>query len=156
MNAEPIQVELQVAADDHQLPAGTDIPGWVRVAVGAGGHRRGVIGVRLVDRAESQQLNESYRGQHGPTNVLAFPGYTGQPPLPEPELGDVVICLPVMYSEAAEQGKDALAHLAHLVVHGVLHLLGFDHDDEASARRMERLESAAMRKLRFPDPYLEQ
>ena len=67
-----------------------------------------------------------------------------------------MICLPVMYSEAAEQGKDALAHLAHLVVHGVLHLLGFDHDDEASARRMERLESAAMRELRFPDPYLEQ
>lgn len=135
---------MQLATRAAPLPRGADLPGWIAAAGGAG---RGTVTVRLVGWRESRRLNEGYRGKAGPTNVLAFPAAAPA------ELGDLVICLPLVHREAREQGKRPLAHLAHLVVHGTLHLLGHDHDQDASARRMETLEARILRRLGFSDPY---
>lgn len=129
------------------VPRGTDVAGWVAAAGAAG---RGALTVRLTGWAESRRLNSRYRGKDGPTNVLAFPAARGGA---EPELGDLVVCLPLVHREAREQGKTPLQHLAHLVVHGTLHLLGHDHDQPAAARKMENRETRVLRRLGFPDPY---
>ena len=115
----------------------------------------GNITVRLVGDDESQRLNSTYRNKSGATNVLAFSGPQDPMLVPDEdrELGDIVICLPVVYREAKDQGKPAVAHMAHMAVHGTLHLLGFDHDNEADARRMEDLETRILGRLDFPDPY---
>jgi probable rRNA maturation factor len=108
--------------------------------------------LRLVDRSESESLNSRYRGKGGPTNVLSFAA-----DLPEevalPLLGDIVICAPLVAEEAAGQGKAERDHWAHLVVHGVLHLLGYDHQDPAEAQRMEKLEVEILNQLGIADPY---
>lgn len=110
--------------------------------------------IRVVDETEGGALNRDYRGKEGATNVLSFPAE-----LPDgvdvPLLGDIVICAPVVRREAAEQGKDEGAHWAHMVIHGTLHLLGMDHQDEAEAAAMESLETVTMRGLGYPDPYAE-
>jgi probable rRNA maturation factor len=116
------------------------------------------VAVRLVGRAEIRKLNAQYRGKDYATNVLSFPALpaaiapkssadTAQP------LGDLVICPPVLRVEAREQHKTLRAHWAHLVVHGALHLIGYDHEDDEDARRMERREVAVLRKLGFENPY---
>ena len=138
---------------------------WAGTAIGrraAGGE----IGVRVVGSAESRRLNARYRGKDRPTNVLSFPpaplpGRMASPPAahgPRPDdesrpLGDLVICAQVVRSEARAQGKPLEAHWAHLVVHGALHLIGYDHEREAEARRMERREIAVLRRLGFDNPY---
>ncbi|MCK6371947.1 MAG: rRNA maturation RNase YbeY [Gammaproteobacteria bacterium] len=132
-----------------RLPRGTRLGAWV-AAAGATG--RDELTLRLVGWREGRRLNEQFRGRSGPTNVLAFSGTASGPHGPG-TLGDLVICLPLVYREAREQGKQTLAHLAHLVVHGVLHLRGFDHDDAASARRMERAEVRILARLGFANPY---
>lgn len=104
--------------------------------------------VRFVDTEEGRSLNARYRGKHGATNVLSFP-YTPPPLL----AGDLVICVPVVRREAAAQGKTALAHFAHLIVHGMLHLQGYDHDNENDAAEMETRERKIMARLGYPDPY---
>jgi probable rRNA maturation factor len=110
----------------------------------------GQLGVRVVGSAESRRLNARYRGKDKPTNVLSFsPAYAG---VGRP-LGDLVICAQVVRSEAREQGKRLQAHWAHLVVHGALHLIGYDHEREAQAKRMERREVAVLRRLGFANPY---
>ncbi len=108
--------------------------------------------VSLVDIETGAALNESYRGRTGPTNVLSFPD---QVPVEGDRmlLGDVVICHPVAVREAGEQGKALDAHLTHLLVHGVLHLLGYDHEDDADATRMEGLEVQLLGQLGIADPY---
>ncbi len=143
-----VRVVLQVATRAARLPRGTDLQAWVEAAGAAGG---GELTVRLVGWPESRRLNERFRRGKGATNVLAFPPGAGQKATAE--LGDLVICLPLVYREATEQGKPPLQHLAHLVVHGVLHLRGFDHECAASARRMERIEVKVLARLGFPDPY---
>lgn len=154
----PGGVLLQLADARLRLPAGADVPGWAQAALAAAGHPAPVqLAVRVVEEAEGQALNRDYRGKDRPTNVLSFPA----PPLPPgvpvdedgPELGDIVICLPVVLAEAADQGKTPLAHLAHLVVHGTLHLLGYTHDGDEDAREMEALETRILAGLGFPDPY---
>jgi probable rRNA maturation factor len=130
------------------VPRGADLPAWVAAAAGA--RRRGAVTVRLVGMAEGRRLNENFRGKRGPTNVLAFPAGPGAA---HAELGDLVICLPVVQREAREQGKKPLHHLAHLVIHGTLHLLGHDHDRDAAARKMEAAEVRILGRLGFPDPY---
>lgn len=110
------------------------------------------LAIRLVDEDESQALNHQYRHKNAPTNVLSFP--CDLPPEVELDLlGDLVICAPVVAREAQEQGKSAEAHWAHMVVHGCLHLLGFDHIEDAEARVMENLETAILQALDFPPPY---
>jgi len=166
----PVKVELQDAADTAGLPDQDEWARWVCEALAFAEQREeqrveeeaegginsiGNITVRLVGDDESQRLNSTYRNKSGATNVLAFSG--PQDPILVPdedrELGDIVICLPVVYREAKDQGKQAVAHMAHMAVHGTLHLLGFDHDNEADARRMEDLETRILSRLDFPDPY---
>lgn len=143
----PAAVELQLATRAAALPGGSDLAGWA-AAAGAGAGR--MVTIRLVGWREGGRLNRQYRGKDGATNVLAFPAAA---PMAGAELGDLVICLPLVLREAGEQGKAPRAHLAHLVVHGVLHLLGHDHDKPAAARRMEDREVRILRRLGFPDPY---
>lgn len=107
--------------------------------------------IRIVDADESAALNQRYRGKAGPTNVLSFPCASGVPELNL--LGDLVICAPVVAGEAQTQGKTEAAHWAHMVVHGVLHLLGYDHIGDHDALIMETRERAILARLGFPDPY---
>ncbi len=111
------------------------------------------LSLRLVDEAESADLNQRYRGKAGPTNVLSFPFEPPPGARGRRYLGDLAICAPVVVREAAEQAKAPEAHWAHLVVHGVLHLLGYDHLDEAMALVMETLETRILGDLGFPPPY---
>ncbi len=108
--------------------------------------------IRVVDEAESSALNRDYRGRDRPTNVLSFP-FEAPPPIESYLIGDLVICAPVVAREALAQGKAAKAHWAHMVVHGVLHLLGFDHPSDAEAESMEALEREIQGGLGYPDPY---
>jgi probable rRNA maturation factor len=154
----PVTIEIQDATGDTNLPAPVEWNRWISAAMGAapegsGAAAPGSITVRLVGRAESRQLNATYRKRTGPTNVLAFPGPSVDLPLPDRELGDLVICMPVVYAEAQEQGKLPAAHIAHMVIHGTLHLLGFDHETSDAATRMEDLETKIMHDLGFADPY---
>ena len=105
-----------------------------------------------MDEAESRQLNRDYRGKDSPTNVLSFP-FEAPPQVASPLLGDLVICAPVVADEARDQGKPLLAHWAHMVVHGVLHLQGYDHQTDAEAERMEEIECRILQNLHFPNPY---
>ena len=112
------------------------------------------LSVRLVDEGEGAELNRTYRRRDGATNVLSFPFEAHQLTHP-PLLGDLVICAPVVEREAAAQGKPALSHYAHMVVHGVLHLLGHDHEAAHDAAVMEQLERDHLMGLGFEDPYQE-
>lgn len=133
-------------------PSSRALRDWAAAALGP---RRGPVevAVRLVGPAESRRLNRHYRGKDKPTNVLSFPAGVDAPVQPRP-LGDIVICPAVLRREAREQGKPERAHWAHLVVHGVLHLVGYDHEHDADARRMERREVAVLRRLGFANPYV--
>jgi len=159
--APSLRVELQIAADEALVPDDVAWESWVSAALFACEQPvSGVITVRLVTEDESATLNLSYRDKPGSTNVLAFPGpgddlvINNSDATVEMELGDLVICLPVACREASEQGKRPVAHLAHLVVHGTLHLIGYDHQREADAERMESLEVQILRKLDFANPYV--
>ncbi len=136
-------------------PGRADIAAWTNAALGRRACNR-ELSVRVVGRAESRRLNARYRGKDHATNVLSFPAA----PLPvalhdmrAQPLGDLVICPHVLRNEAREQNKSLRAHWAHLVVHGALHLIGYDHERSADARRMERREIAVLRQLGFENPY---
>ncbi|MDZ3995262.1 rRNA maturation RNase YbeY [Pseudomonas sp. Teo4] len=109
--------------------------------------------IRLVDEAEGRELNHTYRHKDYATNVLSFPADVPDDLLDIPLLGDLVICVPVVEREAAEQGKALEAHWAHLVIHGCLHLLGYDHIEDDEAEEMEALERDLLAELGHPDPY---
>lgn len=150
MNA--LDLDLQTAcADTAELPAADDFRRWTLAALA--GHNNDVeLTVRLVDEAEMQALNQRYRGQDKPTNVLSFPAELPDE-LDLPLLGDLVICAPVVAREAANQGKPARAHWAHLVVHGILHLRGHDHVEDDEAEHMEAEEIRILAGLDYPNPY---
>nr|WP_260295329.1 rRNA maturation RNase YbeY [Sedimenticola hydrogenitrophicus] len=128
---------------------------WAEAAL-HGRLERAELVVRIVDREESRQLNREYRGKDSTTNVLSFPfeapAVVADDPLGD-LLGDLVICAPLVAQEAAEQGKPLEAHWAHLLVHGVLHLLGFDHINDPEAETMEGLEVEILESLGYSDPY---
>ncbi|AOM40869.1 rRNA maturation RNase YbeY [Xenorhabdus hominickii] len=111
------------------------------------------VTIRLVDEAESHDLNLTYRGKDKPTNVLSFP-FEAPPEVELPLLGDLIICRQVVEQEAAEQQKTVEEHWAHMVVHGSLHLLGYDHIEDDEAEKMESLETEILEKMGYPDPYL--
>ena len=143
--------------DSPALPSTAALARWLEAALStADGPEAAEVTVRLVDTAESAQLNGDYRGRPRPTNVLSFP-FEAPPGLEESLglLGDLVICAPVVVREAAEQGRSEETHWAHRVVHGALHLLGHDHQDDAEAATMEALERRTLAALGFPDPYPE-
>lgn len=138
-------------------PRQDEMASWIEAALGAAGREAcgWELTVRIVDEGESRQLNAAYRGRDKPTNVLSFP-FEPPPGLPAAEaqiLGDLVICAPVVASEAVAQGKPERDHWAHMVVHGTLHLLGHDHLEDGEAERMETLEKRALAGIGVPDPY---
>jgi probable rRNA maturation factor len=147
-----LQVDLQ-SASSEPVPDEDDLHRWIAAAFDTVGHvADSEVSVRLVDRAEMAKLNRDYRGRQGPTNVLSFPSNL-PPDLDLPLLGDIVICAPLVRQEALEQHKLPAAHWAHLTIHGALHLLGYDHLEDADAAIMEDLESRALQHLGFPCPY---
>ena len=146
-----IEVDIQRACAAGGLPPQHRMRSWVQHAV-AHQRKRASLGVRLVDATEGAALNERWRGKRGPTNVLSFTASGLEKVAPE-MLGDIVLCVPVLKAEAKAQRKTIAAHCAHLLVHGSLHLLGMDHQDEAEAERMERLERRLLAQLGFSDPY---
>ncbi|MEE7567916.1 rRNA maturation RNase YbeY, partial [Xanthomonas sp. Kuri4-3] len=137
------------------LPAAVSFRRWVAAAL-KGRIREADLAIRLVDEKEGRSLNHHYRGKDYATNVLSFPAELPEG-LPKgiklPLLGDLVICAPVVAREAAEQGKPLAAHYAHLTVHGTLHLLGWDHEDDREAEAMEQLEREILAELGVSDPY---
>ncbi len=147
-----LELDLQIALDLPGLPTASDFHRWAEAALaGANYPKDAELTLRVVNEAESTALNETYRHKQGPTNVLSFP-FEAPPEVESALLGDVVICAPVVLREAVIQGKTLEAHWAHLVAHGVLHLLGYDHD-EAQAEAMELLEIRILAGLGYPDPY---
>ena len=145
-----IDLDLQIAGEFPAVPSAERFRSWVTVVLQ--GKAPVELTVRVVDTDESQALNRTYRGKDRATNVLSFAA-----DLPEgidlPLLGDIVICAPVVEREAAEQGKDLEHHWAHLTVHGVLHLLGHDHQNDDDAQEMEAIEIRVLADLGIPDPY---
>ena len=148
-----IFVDLQIATENIEgLPTEEQIAQWATAAVQPKGDEVEMT-VRIVDEAESHELNLTYRGKDRPTNVLSFP-FECPDEVELPLLGDLVICRQVVEREAAEQDKPLMAHWAHMVVHGSLHLLGYDHIEDDEAEEMESLETQIMQGLGFDDPYL--
>ncbi|MFH1045116.1 MAG: rRNA maturation RNase YbeY [Pseudomonadota bacterium] len=142
-----LELTVQKAVNAAGLPANASLRRWLAAALTPGA----TITVRFVGAAEGRKLNRAYRGRDYATNVLSF-GY-GTPERGEALLGDIVLCLPVLRSEARAQGKALVAHIAHLTIHGALHLQGHDHRKPRAAARMEALEKRILAKLGFPDPY---
>lgn len=149
-----VELDLQIApeAAGAELPSAAALRRTVRAAL-AGRRERAALTIRIVGEAESQALNAAYRQRNQPTNVLSFP-YENPPGMTLSLLGDLVLCAPVVEREARVQGKAPAAHWAHLVTHGVLHLLGYDHVDEQQAQAMETLEIAILDTLGYANPYL--
>ena len=150
-NPEGPVIHVQYAVAGESLPTVDAITRWATCAL-QGGTDAVELVVRVVDEAEMTALNQRYRGKAGATNVLSFP-YEPLPGVTSGLLGDVVVCAPVAAEEAVRQGKPHEAHWAHLVIHGVLHLQGYDHHHEPEAGRMEALETRLLADLGFTDPY---
>ena len=149
-------VEIETWLDPAvRPPVGLDARRCVEAALAAADCDAQGLGLRWVGIDESTELNARYRGKSGPTNVLAFPAprLPGLPGEQSGYLGDIAICVPVLEAEAAEQGKTLHAHAAHLLIHGCLHLAGYEHDTVPAAERMERLETEVMAGLGHDDPY---
>lgn len=156
-HAAMIELDLQVASEASQLPDEEQFRTWCELAL----RQRSAdseLTIRLVDEAEGRELNHTYRQRDYATNVLSFPAdlpdeLDGIALLEIPLLGDLVICAPVVEREAREQAKSLEAHWAHLVIHGCLHLLGYDHIEDEEAEEMETLERKLLAELGHPDPY---
>lgn len=148
-----LDVSISYGLPRSGIPAANSFRRWAAAALD-GRIREADLAIRLVDDREGLALNRHYRGKDHPTNVLSFPA-----DLPKgvklPLLGDLVICAPVVLREAIEQRKPVNAHYAHLTVHGILHLLGWDHEDEREAECMEQLEREILATLGIDDPYRE-
>ncbi|MEG3134836.1 rRNA maturation RNase YbeY [Rouxiella sp. T17] len=146
-------LDLQIASESSEgLPTENDFQQWLE-AVLPQFQEESEVTIRIVDEAESQALNLTYRGKDKSTNVLSFP-FEAPPGMELPLLGDLVICRQVVEKEALEQNKALNAHWAHMVVHGSLHLLGYDHIVDEEAEEMEAIEIEIMQSLGHPDPYL--
>jgi probable rRNA maturation factor len=146
-----LQLVVQRETSAAGLPGTAVLRRWAQAALAGAGRGVAEVTVRLVDEAESRRLNHHYRGRRKPTNVLSF---SYDPPAGRHGLlGDLVICAPVVAREAAAQGKRLRAHWAHMVVHGIMHLRGFDHVQATDATVMEALETRTLKRLGLPDPY---
>ncbi|MDP2574828.1 rRNA maturation RNase YbeY [Vibrio penaeicida] len=148
-----IELDLQLAVENEGgLPSQEDFQMWLDKTIPLF-QPQAEVTIRIVDVEESQQLNHEYRGKDKPTNVLSFP-FEVPPGIEMDLLGDLIICRQVVELEAKEQDKNATAHWAHMVVHGSLHLLGYDHIEDEEAEEMEALETEIMQSMGFEDPYL--
>ena len=153
-----VTADVQVACDDPGIPPAAKFQAWVAEAVGQSGRAPAgdtEVAVRVVGADEMQTLNRLYRDKDSATNVLSFPAgdMEGLPPGAPRLLGDVVVCATVVAAEAGEQGKALADHWAHMIVHGTLHLLGFDHETDAEAAEMEALEARILASQSVMDPY---
>ena len=146
-----LSIDIQKACASEDSPDEDSIKRWVSAAI-RDERDECELSIRIVDEKESADFNQRYRGKSGATNVLSFP-FDAVTPEPLPILGDLVICAPVLVREASEQQKTTTAHWAHIVIHGVLHLLGYDHIEDQDAEQMESLETEIMLILDFPPPY---
>jgi probable rRNA maturation factor len=155
MTRGPIRFDVSVSYGLPRagLPAPVSFRKWAAAAV-EGRILKGDLAIRVVDTKEARSLNRHYRGKDYATNVLSFPADL-PPEMQVPLLGDLVICAPVVAKEALEQGKTLAAHYAHLTIHGVLHLLGLDHENEKEAEAMELIERELLADLGYADPYAE-
>ena len=155
-----VTIELDNASKETMLPKEKDFRHWTESALKALAAQKGheapagsELSIRLVDEAESARLNEQYRHRQGPTNVLSFP-CKGIPVTGVDLMGDLAICAPVVNREAQEQQKSRDSHWAHMTIHGVLHLQGYDHEQSQAAEQMEALEISIMKSLGYKNPYL--
>ena len=148
----PIKVNVQYATDWPDLPSQSQLQFWVETAL-KDLKENAELTIRIVDEDEGTQLNEQWRKSQGPTNVLSF-SHEGKLEIAPDLLGDIVVCAPVVTREAKEQNKNIDAHWAHMVIHGVLHLNGFDHTNPEDAERMESLEIKILDELNYNNPYL--
>lgn len=149
-----VELHVQNASDSGAVPTADDFRAWAAQVLA--GKDSVSVSIRVVNADEMQALNGQYRGMDNPTNVLSFPASI--PPeileqLDRTPLGDIAICAQVVEAEALAQGKPPANHWAHLTVHGLLHLLGHDHQDEEEAKTMESLERKYLADLGIPDPY---
>jgi probable rRNA maturation factor len=151
----PVQIDVQTACEsDKDLPTSDDFQRWANAALRGDGNAEVVI--RIVDEDESRELNHHYRGQDKPTNVLSFPMELPEElaaAVDENMLGDLIICAPVVVHEALEQHKILQHHWAHMVIHGMLHLQGYDHIEADEAEEMECLEIKLLQQLGIDNPY---
>jgi probable rRNA maturation factor len=146
-----VRIDVQIGGTRSGLPDVARFRHWARSAL-AGRRRSAELSIRIVDAAESRALNRRYRGKDQPTNVLAFPADL-PPELGLSLLGDLVICREVVEAEAAAQAKPLDAHWAHMVIHGTLHLMGFDHGTADEAAAMEAIEAEILAEIGWPNPY---
>jgi probable rRNA maturation factor len=146
------KIAIQVASQDQDIPSSAVLRKWTKLVLLDQKADDKELTLRIVDKAEIQKLNKTYRHKDKPTNVLSFP-MDSPPGVQIPILGDIILCSTVIKEEAQAQDKSLTAHWAHMVVHGTLHLLGFDHINEQDAMLMEKLEIALLHQLGFPDPY---
>lgn len=149
-----LQLDVQLAVEnDSNLPTEAQLTLWATTALlNRTQYEEPEMTIRIVDEEESQELNHEYRGKDKPTNVLSFP-FEAPAHVPIPLLGDLIVCKHVVEREAIEQGKTLTSHWAHMIIHGCLHLLGYDHIEDDEAEEMEGIERIVMAELGFEDPY---
>ncbi|WP_067519440.1 rRNA maturation RNase YbeY [Endozoicomonas ascidiicola] len=151
-----VHVDIMINSASQRLPDQNHLEKWAAAAVTgcpkSSQREEAEISLLIVDAEEGAELNRQWRGKEGPTNVLSFPSDL-PPELELPLLGDLIVCAPVVEKEAMEQKKSLDAHWAHMMVHGTLHLLGYDHIVDQEAEAMESLETDILRQLGYPDPY---
>lgn len=147
-------LDLQIASDFAEIPSLEQMQGWVDAVLTDAAQDSEIV-IRVVDEAESAALNSQYRHKQGPTNVLSFP-FEAPEGFEMDLLGDLVICAPLLAQEASQQHKPLLHHWAHIIIHGVLHLIGYDHLDDAEAEEMEGLEIRILKALNIENPYQEE
>ncbi|HZW24281.1 MAG TPA: rRNA maturation RNase YbeY [Gallionella sp.] len=140
-----LSLSVQYASNSECIPSRPQFRRWAQKAL----QRDVSLTLRVVDETEGRELNKAYRGKDYATNVLTFVLDD------EPLYGDIIVCAPVVEREAREQRKELLAHYAHMTIHALLHLQGYDHENDDDAAEMEALETKLMLELRYPDPYLE-
>jgi probable rRNA maturation factor len=146
------QIDIESNSQSKLIPSLTDLERWISAALQSQALEDAEVSVYIVDEDEGQELNAQYRGKDYPTNVLSFPADIAEE-VGVPLLGDLVVCAPVVEREAQEQGKTLQAHWAHMLVHGTLHLLDFDHIEDDEAEAMEVLETQIVTGLGYPAPY---
>lgn len=145
-----IKAEIQYAVNFSYIPTEAQFQSWVAAVESPDDQE---VSIRIVDKTEITELNNVYRKKPQATNVLAFPADIPAE-IELPFIGDIAICAPIVAQQAAEQGKSVDSHWAHLTLHGILHLQGYDHINDADAKIMENLEVQLMSKLGFPNPYV--
>ncbi len=153
MNPSPTTIDIQYATE-CEAPAREQFELWINSALSILHEAVSELTVRIVDRSEMTELNQQFRQKNGATNVLSFP-YSSPLPGDNGLMGDIIICQPVAVAEAEEQGKPLQAHWAHLTLHGLLHILGYDHQTDEEAETMESKEIEIMAQFSFDNPYQE-